>query len=224
MTIITTTRSVRLMRLGRIAYQAAWQRQRELAAARSGGGSDCLLLLEHPPTITLGNKADPAHVLFPAEDLARRGVEVVQSDRGGDVTYHGPGQIVGYPILKLGPLGLGAVDYVRRLEAVIMHTLADFGIAADRVAGLPGVWTADGSAKICAIGVKLSAGGISTHGFALNVAPNLADFDLIVPCGISGRAVTSMTQLLGRSLDRDAVAARLIAHFAAIFAVVLETE
>jgi lipoyl(octanoyl) transferase len=222
MSTVTATRAVRLIRAGRLPYAAAWELQRSIAAARSAGAApDTLLLLEHPPTITLGNKADPANVLLPAEELARRGVDLVQSDRGGDVTYHAPGQIVGYPILKLGPLGLGAGDYVRRLEEVIIRTLADYGLAGERVPGLAGVWVGGGAAKVCAVGVKLSAGGISSHGFALNVCPDLTGFAQIVPCGIADRAVTSMAALLGRNLGAAAVSAALLGHFAEVFGVAL---
>jgi len=218
MSTASAVRAVRLLRPGRLPYPEAWELQRAIAAARSAGAApDTLILLEHPPTITLGNKADPANVLLPPDELARRGVAVVQSDRGGDVTYHAPGQVVGYPILKLGPLGLGAVDYVRRLEEVIIRTLADYGLAGERVPGLAGVWVGGGAAKICAIGVKLSAGGVTTHGFALNVCPDLAGFAQIVPCGIADRAVTSLAALLGRDPGADAVAARVLAHFAELF-------
>lgn len=222
MSTVTTGRAVRLIRPGRVPYAEAWALQRELAAARSSGAApDALLLLEHPPTITLGNKADPANVLLPAEELARRGVALVRSDRGGDVTYHAPGQLVGYPILKLGPLGLGAGDYVRRLEEVIIRTLASYGIAGERVPGLAGVWVGGGAAKVCAVGVKLSAGGVSSHGFALNVCPDLAGFAQIVPCGIADRAVTSMAALLGASLGLEAVAEALLGHFKEVFGVEL---
>ena len=222
MSTVTTGRAVRLIRPGRVPYAEAWALQRELAAARSSGAApDALVLLEHPPTITLGNKADPANVLLPAAELARRGVALVQSDRGGDVTYHAPGQLVGYPILKLGPLGLGAVDYVRRLEEVILRTLGSHGIAGERVPGLAGVWVGGGAAKVCAVGVKLSAGGVSSHGFALNVCPDLAGFQQIVPCGIADRAVTSMAALLGASPGLDAVAETLIGHFREVFGVEL---
>lgn len=220
MSTATATRTVRLIRAGRVPYLQAWEWQRSLAAARSAGrGPDTLLLLEHPPTITLGNKADPAHVLVSRAELTRRGVALVQSDRGGDVTYHAPGQIVGYPILKLGPLGLGAVDYVRRLEEVIIRSLAAFGIVGERVPGLAGVWVQGGAAKICAVGVKLSASGVSSHGFALNVNTDLSGFDQIVPCGISGRAVTSLEAMLGHNPGTEAVAAELLRQFAAVFEV-----
>jgi lipoyl(octanoyl) transferase len=205
-----------------VAYAEALEWQRRLVASRSAGqAGDMLLLLEHPPTISLGVRADPAHILLPAAELEQRGVAVVRSDRGGDVTYHAPGQIVGYPILKLAQHGADLGRYVRNLEEVIIRTLAAYGLEGLRVPGLTGVWVAGGQAKICAIGVRLSAAGITSHGFALNVSPDLAGFAQIVPCGISDRSVTSLAQLLGAAPPTDEVEARLLEHFAAVFAVEL---
>lgn len=219
---MSTPRTVTLLRPGRIDYTSAWDLMRRLSAERSSGASgDTLLILEHPPTITLGNKARPEHVLVPPAELAARGVALAQTDRGGDVTYHAPGQIVGYPILKLGPLGLGAVDYVRRLEETIIRTLASFGLEGQRVPGLAGVWAGGGAAKVCAIGVKLSASGVTSHGFALNVSPDLAGFAQIVPCGIADRGVTSLRELLGHTVGRAEVEPVLLGHFAAVFGVEL---
>jgi lipoyl(octanoyl) transferase len=201
-------------------YNEAWAWQRRLAMARSAGtGADTLLLIEHPPTITLGTKADPAHLLADPQTLSAQGIAVVPVDRGGDVTYHGPGQVVGYPIIKLGPLGIGVVDYVRRLEAVIIATLAHYGIAGERVPGLSGVWVNNGQAKIAAVGVKVSASGVTTHGWALNVTPKMDHFSLIVPCGIADRAVTSLEQLLGAAPPRAEVEQHLIEAFATVFEV-----
>ncbi len=203
-------------------YLAALALQRELVAARSAGQApDTLLLLEHPPTITLGVRADPAHVLLPGEELARRGVAVVDTDRGGDVTFHGPGQLVGYPILKLSHHGADLGRYVRRLEETIIRTLAEFGVSGLRAPGLTGVWVADGRAKICAIGVRLSASGVTSHGFALNVSTELSGFAQIVPCGIADRTVTSLEQVLGIAPPADTVRAALLRHFAAVFNVSL---
>jgi lipoyl(octanoyl) transferase len=219
----TATRAVRLLRLGLVPYGEAIELQRRVAAARSAGRApDTLLLLQHPPTITLGVRADPAHVLLPAEELARRGVAVVQSDRGGDVTYHAPGQIVGYPILKLSQHGGDLGRYVRGVEEVIIRTLAAYGLEGERVPGLTGVWVDGGRAKVCAIGVRLSAAGVTSHGFALNVRPDLSGFAQIVPCGIGDRAVTSLAQLLGDAApDEEHVAAELIRRFAEVFTVEL---
>lgn len=216
---------MRLIRAGRVAYQAAWDWQRHIAAERAAGrGPDTLLLLEHPPTITLGNKARPEHLLLSPDELTRRGVALIQSDRGGEVTYHGPGQLVGYPILKLGPLGLGAGDYVRRIEEVIIRSIAAYGLAGARVPGLAGVWVSGGAAKICAIGVKLSAGGVATHGFALNICTDLAGFAPIVPCGISDRGVTSIAALCGAAPPLAEVAELVAQQFAAVFGVELAEE
>lgn len=212
---------MQLIRAGLVDYRAAWEWQRRLAAERSAGGPDTLLLVEHPPTITLGNRAGAANVLVPEEALARRGVALVQSDRGGDVTYHAPGQLVGYPILKLSQHGGDLGRYVRSLEEAVIRTLARYGVAGGRVPGLSGVWVDDGSAKICALGVKLSAGGITSHGIALNVSIDLAGFDLIVPCGIAGRGVTSIAAQIGQAPPLAEVAAAFAEEFAAIFAVTL---
>jgi lipoyl(octanoyl) transferase len=215
-------RPLTLLRAGRVAYAEALAWQRRLVAARSAGqAGDTLLLLEHPPTISLGVRADPAHILLPAAELEQRSVAIVQSDRGGDVTYHAPGQIVGYPILKLAQHGADLGRYVRNLEEVIIRTLAAYGLEGLRVPGLTGVWVENGRAKVCAIGVRLSAAGITSHGFALNVNPDLAGFAQIVPCGISDRSVTSLAQLLGAAPPVDEVEARLLEHFAAVFAVEL---
>ncbi len=214
--------SVRVVHAGRVPYLAALALQRKLVAARSAGQApDTLLLLEHPPTITLGVRADPGHVLLSDEELARRGVAVVHTDRGGDVTFHGPGQLVGYPILKLSQHGADLGRYVRRLEETIIRTLAEFGVSALRAPGLTGVWVADGRAKICAIGVRLSASGVTSHGFALNVSTELSGFAQIVPCGIADRTVTSLEQVLGVAPPADTVRAALLRHFAAVFNVSL---
>jgi len=218
-----TTRTITLFRPGCVDYTQAWEWMRRLVADRSAGrATDSLLLLEHPPTITLGNKARPENILITSADLVARGVAIVQVDRGGDVTYHAPGQIVGYPILKLSQHGGDIGRYVRNLEETIIRTLADCGVTGLRVPGLTGVWVNDGSAKICAMGVKLSAAGITSHGFALNVNPDLAGFAQIVPCGISNRAVTSISALLGRAIVPAEVEPILLRHFAAVFDVALE--
>lgn len=223
--MITTPalRVVQLIRAGQVPYDEALALQRRLVAARSAGQApDTLLLLEHPPTITMGVRADPANVLLSPEALAARGVALVATDRGGDVTYHAPGQLVGYPILKLAQHGADLGRYMRGLEEVIIRTLADYGLAGARAPGLTGVWVDGGRAKVCAIGVRLSAAGITSHGFALNVCPDLAGFALIVPCGIADRAVTSLAALLGAAPPLDEVEARLRANFAAVFEVAIE--
>jgi lipoyl(octanoyl) transferase len=212
-------RICRVIQAGCISYEQGWQWQRQLATERSAGKvEDTVLLLQHPPTITLGRAACQAHVLFSPEVLAERGVTLVQTDRGGDVTYHAPGQLVGYPILKIGRYGGSVLQYVRNLEEVIIRVLATYELVGERVEGLTGVWI--GQAKIAAIGVKVSASGVSTHGFALNVAPDMQGFSQIIPCGIRDRQVTSLQQqLAGSAPPMEEVIERVIASFCAVFAV-----
>jgi lipoyl(octanoyl) transferase len=187
-----------LIHLGRVDYASALDLQRRLVEARhSGRIANTLLLLEHPPVLTLGRNSSRSNILASDEFLAYRGVEIHEINRGGDVTYHGPGQLVGYPILDLRSFTprLGAVDYVRHLEEALIRACGDFGIPTQRIKGRTGVWTLPGGStpekKIAAIGVHISR-GITSHGFALNVTTDLRDFDLIVPCGISDRTVTSL--------------------------------
>ena len=187
-----------LIHLGRIDYAAALDLQRQLVEARHAQRmGNTLLLLEHPPVLTLGRNSSRANIVASDELLASRGVQVHEINRGGDVTYHGPGQLVGYPIFDLRSFTprLGAVEYVRLLEEVLIRACADFGVPTQRIAGRAGVWTIPGGSisekKIAAIGVHI-ARGITSHGFALNVTTDLRDFDLIVPCGIADRTVTSL--------------------------------
>ena len=209
----TAAQDLRVVRPGRVGYAEALAWQREAAdALRNGSGPETLFLLTHPPVVTMGRRATEDHVLFSREDLAARGVEVVETDRGGDVTFHGPGQVVGYPILDLRRRGLGAHTYLRFLEERLIVVLAGYGIDAFRDPLHTGVWTKQG--KIAAMGIRVSA-GVSLHGFALNVMTDLAYFGLIVPCGIQGRAVASMQQVLGRPVDVEEVMDRLAAAFAA---------
>ncbi len=208
-------RSLVVQRLGRVPYGRALELQTDLVRRRQGREiPDTLLLLEHDPVFTLGRNAKREHVLFPAEALRQRGFEVFDTGRGGDVTYHGPGQIVGYPILDLAPDRCDVHRYVRDLEEVMIRASADCGVLAGRIAGLTGVWV-DG-AKVGAIGVRLSR-WVTSHGFALNVVTDLAPFSLIVPCGITDRPVTSLARILGRTVDITAVADRLEYHFAQVF-------
>ncbi len=202
-------------RLGRMDYRDAWNLQRDIVDERADGRiPDTLLLLSHPPVVTLGRGGSPAHVVATAEELAERRVEFVQTDRGGDVTFHGPGQIVGYPIVDLSRRGRDLHRYMRDVEETLIRALGRFGIDADRIEGLTGVWV-DG-AKVAAIGIRVSR-WITHHGFALNVDTDLSYFDLIVPCGIADRRVTSMEELLGRPVDRAEVEAALEAAFAEVF-------
>jgi lipoyl(octanoyl) transferase len=198
-----------VVRAGEVPYLTAWGWQRTLVERRQRGeGRDVLLLLEHPRVYTLGRRADRSNVLFDDDTLAARGIDVVEVDRGGDVTYHGPGQLVGYPILRLA--GTPVVDYVRALEELLIRALAGFGVVGERSPGYTGVWVGD--EKVAAIGVRVAAGGITSHGFALNVTSDLEDFGGIVPCGITDRGVCSLASLgvdapLHEVADRVATAA-----------------
>ena len=255
---------ISVVQLGVVDYREGLRLQQRLVELRKSGQiGDTLLLLEHSPVITLGRNAKTANVLASTEALAARGVEVFECDRGGDVTFHGPGQLVGYPIFDLRehellsldsdlrsdlrshdfaggdarathpsrntasprPLSrktLGAVDYVRRLEEVLIRTCGDFGIPSERVKGLTGAWTETESqskpaAKIAAIGVHISR-SVTSHGFALNVNTDLSYFDFIVPCGISAKPVTSMQKELGREFDLNEVAQTVARNFGSVFA------
>ena len=191
--------------LGRVPYAPAFAIQQDVASRRmSGDVGDTLLLLEHDPVYTLGRRAVDAEVLLGADDLAARGIAVEHTDRGGRVTYHGPGQLVGYPIIDLGVNG-DLVGYVRRLERALIAVARWYGIEAGTIEGLTGVWVGD--AKLAAIGVHVSR-GITTHGFAINVSTDLAAFGGIVPCGIVDRSVTSIQALTGTTLAVREVAVR----------------
>jgi lipoyl(octanoyl) transferase len=243
---------ISVVHLGRIDYSTGLSLQRSMVELRHARRIDnLLLLLEHTPVITLGRSANRANILASDALLERQGVEVFETDRGGDVTYHGPGQLVGYPIFDLrsfpGPNGqpktIGAVEYVRRLEEVLIRACADFGVAAGRVAKLTGVWTepaaesqeshgqhesggphlpdvgkcgARESAKIAAIGVHISR-GITSHGFAFNVNTNLDHFQLIVPCGIATKPVTSLSKETGAEVPLDRVAEAVARNFGRVF-------
>ena len=198
---------ISILQLGRVDYATALKLQRSLVELRKAGSiADTLLLLEHPPVITLGRNAKRNNVLVSEEQAARAGVEIFECDRGGDVTYHGPGQLVGYPIFDLRGYTprIGAVDFVRKLEEVLIRTCADFGIATHRVHGMTGVWTLRHEAKIAAIGVHISR-GVTSHGFALNISTDLDHFKLIVPCGIADKPVTSMDRALASAYPGIAV-------------------
>ena len=209
-------RPLEVRRLGRVPYTRGLELQEQLVADRQAGRiSDQLLLLEHDPVFTLGRNARAANVLLPAEALRERGFEVFETGRGGDVTYHGPGQVVGYPIVDLAPDRRDVHRYVRDLEEVMMRTCADYGLQASRVEGLTGTWLGD--EKIGAIGVRI-ARWVTSHGFAFNVGTDLSAFDLIVPCGIRERGVTSLERRLGHPVPLDEVMDRLAANFAAVFA------
>jgi lipoyl(octanoyl) transferase len=210
-----TSTLVNLFRLGIIAYDDArrWQEERS-EALRRGAGEESLALLQHPPVYTLGRRTKAGHLLDSPAVLQRRGAEVIETDRGGDVTFHGPGQLVVYPILDLRRRGLLAVDYVRRLEQVVIETLAEFGILGERVVGTPGVWA--GGGKLASLGVRVR-GGVTTHGIALNISNDLGWFDAIVPCGLTGVRMTSISLLLGSAPAMPVVEEAVIEGFQRIF-------
>ncbi len=199
--------------MGRVGYDEGLSLQRELAEQRKQGLiEDTLLLLEHDPVVTLGRNGRRDSIKGSADDFAERGVELVESDRGGDATYHGPGQVVGYAIIDLRPDRKDLRRYVQTLEAVMIDTLAEYGLNAERLDGSPGVWLADPPRKIGAIGARVSR-WVTHHGFALNVNTNLDHFGLIVPCGIADKGVTSLEVELERRVSIIEVMERLAAHF-----------
>ena len=212
--------------LGLVEYGAAWELQRRLVDARKAGAvPDVLLLCEHPHVITLGRNGKLAHLRASAHVLRQMGVSFFETDRGGDITYHGPGQLVGYPILNLGDIRRDVGWYVRTIEEAMIRATIELGVASRRVPGRTGVWVdapprpggapaQNGSTeeeKLAAIGVHLSR-WVTSHGFAYNVSPDLRYFDLIVPCGIAGKRATSLEQLLGRRAEIKEVAPRIVAH------------
>lgn len=209
--------------LSRVPYTTAEKLQRTLLSLRKAGNiENTLLLLEHPPVITLGRNARLENVLASPEFLARRGVELHEIDRGGDVTFHGPGQLIAYPIFDLRSFEpkIGAVEFVRRLEEVLIRICSDYGIATQRIKGLTGVWTYalpnKPEAKIAAIGVRISR-AVTTHGFALNVTTELDYFSFIVPCGITNKPVTSFMRETGRELSLEEVATSASRNFGRVF-------
>ncbi|MFI5255491.1 MAG: lipoyl(octanoyl) transferase LipB [Candidatus Limnocylindrales bacterium] len=213
--------------LGRIDYRAAWAHQHALVAARAADEiGDTLLLLEHPAVLTLGRQSDPAHVRATPAELAARGIELIRIERGGEVTYHGPGQLVAYPIVRLAERGILLRPFVRALEASMIRTCAAYGVAAGRLDGRPGCWIdPEGPAarKIGALGVRIEH-GVSYHGIALNVTTRLADFELIDPCGMPGIAVTSIAREAGwpDTAPTTSSVREAAGHFAAAFRDALE--
>ena len=207
---------MRVIDLGRMAYREAWRIQEEAHEAVMAGGEERILLVEHPPVVTLGRRPGVIqHLTVSPEHLERVGVELVQSDRGGDITFHGPGQVVAYSIVRLNDHGLSVGGYVRALERAVISALGEFGMRVQRDESAVGVWADDGTgtlAKVCAIGVRIRR-GVSLHGVALNVTTDLDYFNLIVPCGLAGRPVTSVRKLLGeRSPPIEVVRGVLARH------------
>jgi len=200
--------------LGLLGYAEAYALQKRVVAARKAGAiEDVLLLCEHPHVITLGRSGKRENLLASEHVLRQKGVEFHDTDRGGDVTYHGPGQIVGYPILNLGAIRRDVVWYVRMLEEAMIRATAEFGVTAERVTGKTGIWVRAGNSeeKLAAIGVRISR-WVTSHGFAYNVSTDLRNFELIVPCGIADRKATSLEKLLGRSVEEKEVAPRIAKH------------
>jgi lipoyl(octanoyl) transferase len=212
--------------VGLIGYVEAWGLQKRLVAGRKAGAmEDVLLLCEHPHVITLGRNGKREHLLASEQVLRQKGVEFHSSDRGGDITYHGPGQLVGYPILNLGAIRKDVVWYVRMLEEVMIRATAEFGISAERVAGKTGIWVRGAGdsnvpgiteEKLGAIGVHISR-WVTSHGFAYNMSTDLRYFDLIVPCGITGRKATSLEKILGREVTRKEVVHPVVRNFGEVF-------
>ncbi|HET9438658.1 MAG TPA: lipoyl(octanoyl) transferase LipB [Longimicrobiales bacterium] len=209
-------RSIEVRRLGLLPYADALSMQDDLVRRRRAGEiPDQLLLLEHPHVITLGTSSSTNHILVDDAERALLGIELFETGRGGDVTYHGPGQLVGYPILDLKPDRCDLHRYVRDIEEALIRALAQFGLVCGRKEGLTGVWLDD--EKLAAIGVRVSSGWITSHGFALNVNTNLQFFDSIIPCGIRDHGVTSMEIALGKSIDLESVGSAVAEQFSVIF-------
>jgi lipoate-protein ligase B len=205
---------LRVWHAGRVPYRQALVWQEHLLAGRLPDAPDDLLLLEHPPVVTLGRGANRDHLLWSPAQLTSRGIELVATARGGDVTYHGPGQLVGYPLIDLNRCGRDLHLFLRRLEEVLIRTLAGFGLRAERCPGHTGVWI--GRKKIASIGIAVRQ-WVTWHGFALNVAAQGEGFAAIVPCGLAGIEMTSVCDELGREVPLNEVAAPLIEHFATVF-------
>ncbi|WP_083768734.1 lipoyl(octanoyl) transferase LipB [Thermobaculum terrenum] len=210
-------RPVKVLRMGIVPYMEAWELQKSLVASiASNEHPESLILLQHPHTYTIGRKGGHDHLLASIEQLRAMNVEVIETDRGGDITYHGPEQIVGYPLINLRNIGSDVHKYLRMLEEVLIRTLNDYGFSAHRDEQYTGVWI--GKAKIAAIGVKISR-GITMHGFAININTDLRYFDMIIPCGITGRSVTSLQVLLGRTIPLEEVMDHIEHHFSEVFEV-----
>jgi lipoate-protein ligase B len=208
---------VRVLELGLLPYQQGWHLQHDLVSARKEARiEDVLVLLEHTPVITLGRAADPTHVVASSDSLDNAGISIHRVERGGDVTYHGPGQLVGYPILLLASYGLGPAGYMHALEEVLIQSLGEFGLPSQRRDRFVGVWVS--GRKIAALGARID-GGVTYHGFALNVDPNLDHYKWIVPCGLEGADVTSMRRELGTGVPMRDVLASVCRQFEIVFGV-----
>lgn len=206
---------------GEVSYEdgLAWQKELVNALKENGSAPNHLILLEHPPIVTIGRRGTDKNIVADSARLEAEGVKVHYTNRGGDVTYHGPGQIVGYPIMRLGDFAKDVHKYLRAIEEVIISTLHRFGVNGERNKKYTGVWV--GGEKIAAIGVAISR-WITSHGWALNVNPNMSHFSLIIPCGIQGKGVTSMEKILGREMDINEIKKALAESFAEVFGLDME--
>ena len=217
-------RTCQIVHLGLVGYAEAYALQKRIVAARKAEAiEDVLLLCEHPHVITQGRNGKREHLLASEHVLRQKGMEYYETSRGGDITYHGPGQIVGYPILNLGAIRRDVVWYVRTLEEAMIRATSEFGITAERVAGKTGIWVRAGNTeeKLAAIGVHISR-WVTSHGFAYNVSTDLRNFDLIVPCGIADRKATSLEKLLGRSVEEKEVSPRIAKHLGELLGLVMK--
>ena len=206
--------------LGLVDYHKGLLLQERLLDSRKSGAiPDVLLLFQHPSVFTMGRSGIVENIIVPEETLVKEGIPVFHTNRGGDITYHGPGQLVAYPILNLRENGLTVHQYVWDLEEIVIRTLADFGIGAQRISGRRGVWV--GRQKICALGLRISR-EVSMHGFALNVNTNLKYFTYIIPCGITGVSITSVSKLLGHEVEIEEIQENLLRHFSQVFRLTLE--
>ena len=206
--------------LGLVDYHKGLLLQERLLDSRKSGAiPDVLLLFQHPSVFTMGRSGIVENIIVPEETLVKEGIPVFHTNRGGDITYHGPGQLVAYPILNLREDGLTVHQYVWDLEEIVIRTLADFGIGAQRISGRRGVWV--GRQKICALGLRISR-EVSMHGFALNVNTNLKYFTYIIPCGITGVSITSVSKLLGHEVEIEEIQENLLRHFSQVFRLTLE--
>lgn len=222
MSVSTLKRACIAPYLGMVPYERALKLQEGLAQARAAGRiGDVLLLLQHPLVFTIGRFRGGDDIIVPPETLAREGIVVFHTNRGGGITHHGPGQLVGYPILSLKENGLGVREYIRKLEATIIKSLLALGIEAHHVAEYPGVWV--GEKKICSIGIHISH-HITTHGFALNVSNDLRYFDYVRPCGLSGEVMTSVSELLGHPAPMETIIEASLASFSETFGLSCEQE
>lgn len=211
-----------ILNLDTIPYEEAFDLQKRLVEMRSQDNiNDILILLEHPPVFTVTRKATLKNVLASPEELKEKGISLCKTNRGGDITYHGPGQLVGYPIMDLKEHGKDLHKYIRNIEEMIIKLLRDYDISAHRDKNNPGVWV--GKEKIAAIGIAVKSSWTTMHGFSLNINPDLNHYSLIVPCGITDKGVTSLSKLLGKSISQKEVRERLIQHFQEVFNVITKS-